>query len=282
MIKLSAITEMFKHYGDTLYKTNDLITEFDDSKDIFFKTIEDEYIAILKIDDENSILFSFSEHDIKHGEITYSAELKNNKINGRCINWAEPLSYEEYKNGTLNGYSELIDHEILDHRGNYIKGIRDGWWEFGDKYLEIEYYLKRDNFHSLENYRPATFIHYQNGQEINSLSTLDSEYEYELAVFAEIKSNILDKELLKIQIIKTQIKEKVDKGEIYKGKKTNYCSYETYLKMTNLPNLKINTEACFASAINYDEIENSYFKLIEKKEVSVDKFKNDYVQIWMC
>ena len=46
MIKLSAITEMFKHYGDTLYKTNDLITEFDDSKDIFFKTIEDEYIII--------------------------------------------------------------------------------------------------------------------------------------------------------------------------------------------------------------------------------------------
>lgn len=276
MIKLSAITEMFKYHGDTLYKTNDLITEFDDSKDIFFKTIEDEYIAILKIDDENSILFSFSEHDIKHGEITYSAELKNNKINGRCINWEEPLSYAEYKNGTLNGYNELIDHEILDYRGNYIKGIRDGWWEFGDKYLEIEYYRKRDNFHSLENYRPATFIHYQNGQEINSLSTLDSEYEYELAVFAEIKSNISDKELLK-----TQIKEKVDKGEIYKGKKTNYCSYETYLKMTNLPNLKINTEACFASAINYDEIKNSYFKLFKKKEVSVDKFKNDYVQIWL-
>ena len=270
------------HHGDTLYKTNDLITEFDDSKDIFFKTIEDEYIAILKIDDVNSLLFLFSEHDIKHGEISYSAELKNNKINGCCINWEEPLSYEEYKNGTLNGYSELIDHEILDYRGNYIKGIKDGWWEFGDKYLEIEYYRKRDNFHSLENYRPATFVHYQNGQEINSLSTLDCEYEYELAVFAEIKSNISDSEILK-----TQIKEKVDKGEIYKGKKTNYCSYETYLKMTNLPNLKTNTQGmnhyqgvCFASAINYDEVKDSYSKLIKKKEVSVDKFKNDYVQIW--
>ena len=34
MIKLSAITEMFKYHGDTLYKTNDLITEFDDSKDL--------------------------------------------------------------------------------------------------------------------------------------------------------------------------------------------------------------------------------------------------------
>ena len=41
MIKLSAITEMFKHYGETCYKTNDLITELDDSEDIFFKTIED-------------------------------------------------------------------------------------------------------------------------------------------------------------------------------------------------------------------------------------------------
>jgi len=35
MIKLSAITEMFKYYGDTRYETNDLITEFDDSKDSF-------------------------------------------------------------------------------------------------------------------------------------------------------------------------------------------------------------------------------------------------------
>lgn len=32
MIKLSAITEMFKYYGDTLYKTNDLITEVDKFK----------------------------------------------------------------------------------------------------------------------------------------------------------------------------------------------------------------------------------------------------------
>ena len=275
MIKLSAITEMLKYYGDTWYKSDDLTTEFDDSKDIFFKTIEDEYIAILKIDDVNSILFLFSEHDIEHGEISYSAELKNNKINGRCIHWAEPFSYAEYKNGTLNGYNELIDHEIIDQRGNYIKGIKDGWWEYGDEYMEIAYYEDRDDFHSIENYRPATFIHYQNGQEINSLSTLDSEYEYELAVLAEIKSNISDKELLK-----TKIKEKVDIGEIYKGKKTNYCSYETYLKMTNLPNLKINIQACFASAINYNEIKDSYSKLIKKKEVSVDKFKNDYVQIW--
>ena len=61
MIKLSAITEMFKYYGDTRYETNDLTTEFDDSKDIFFKTIGDEYIAILKIDDENSMLFEFDE-----------------------------------------------------------------------------------------------------------------------------------------------------------------------------------------------------------------------------
>ena len=47
MIKLLAITEMFMYYGDTCYKTNDLITEFDDSKDIvfeFFQTKDKEYI----------------------------------------------------------------------------------------------------------------------------------------------------------------------------------------------------------------------------------------------
>ena len=47
MIKLKTIADLID------YQTDDLTTEFDDSKDIFFKTIYDEYIAILKcIQDE--------------------------------------------------------------------------------------------------------------------------------------------------------------------------------------------------------------------------------------
>ena len=42
MIKLKTIADLIDN------RTDDLTTEFDDSKDIFFKTIYDEYIAILK------------------------------------------------------------------------------------------------------------------------------------------------------------------------------------------------------------------------------------------
>ena len=51
MIKLKTIAELLD------FKTDDLTTEFDDSKDIFFKTTAEDHIEILKIDHARSIIF---------------------------------------------------------------------------------------------------------------------------------------------------------------------------------------------------------------------------------
>jgi len=288
MIKLKTIADLID------YRTDDLTTEFDDSKDIFFKTIEDEYIAILKIDDENSMLFLFSEHGIKWGEMDYSIELKNYKFHGRYIEWTDVMGYYEYKNGVLHGYSENAFQEILSERGFYKNGLKDGWWEYGDGSMEVAYYEDRDDFHSLENYRPSYFDFYSNGFLVNTFLSLDSEFEYQLACEREFTTDLDDRdEGYKKSYFegyartwKEWTKSDLDLGEIKKGRIFDYFSYETYLKMTNLPKLKTPTgkiEEMYdhrARSIDYDQILKEYNALQTKHKVSKDSFEIDNIKIY--
>ena len=143
MLKISTIADLIG------YKTYDFETEFDDSKDIFFKTIEDEYIAILKLDNSKSVIFIIlSRYDLARSDFFYTVEIKNNTLNGRAIYWQEWPHYSEFKGGVLHGYHESAFENILDERGFYDKGVRVGWWEYGDKYEDL-LYDDQDDFHKL-------------------------------------------------------------------------------------------------------------------------------------
>lgn len=283
MIKLKTIADLIDK------RTDDLTTEFDDSKDIFFKTIEDEYIQILKIDNERSVIIV--EDDT--GSVIF-CELKNNQRDGRLIFLDEYMHYEEYKDGVLHGYSEGADQTFLDSRGFYKNGLQEGWWEYGDKYIECEYYEDRDDFHSLENYRAASFDFYLKGHCIRSFWSLDSEYEYQLAIEKEYQYLDEDSDKKKDEsyfdgfagMWKYWTKSDLDQGEIVKGRFNDYFSYETYLKMTNLPKLKPPSrkpkEQCdhCARSIDYDQILKEFDELQTKHKVSVDSFKIDNIKMY--
>lgn len=278
MIKLKTIADLID------YQTDDLTTEFDDSKDIFFKTTSDQYIEILKIDNERSVIIV--EDDT--GSVIF-CELKNNQRDGRLIFLDEYMDYEEYKDGVLDGYSEYAFQTILDERGFYKNGVKDGWWEYGDKYTECEYFEDRDDFHSLENYRAASFHFYLKGHCIRSFWSLDSEYEYQLAFEKEYQylGDLLDfKKDESYLIWKNVTKEQLDGGEIVSGRYIDYFSYETYLKMTNLPKLKPPSskpkEKCdhCARSIDYDQILKEFEEIETKHKVSVDSFKIDNIKMY--
>ena len=285
MIKLKTIADLLG------WKTDDLTTEFDDSKDIFFKTIDDEFIEILKIDDERSIIFN---GDFRGSGYDESIELKNNKLDGRHISWCEWIDYQEFKDGVLHGYSEYSFQEILGERGFYRNGLKDGWWEFGDKYHDCLFYENREDFHSLENYRPASLSFYINDIIINSYHTLDSEYEYQEALEDELRLSTTYMSFKEQEYFCNKYREDtlkrmrdaIESGETYRGLYTDYISYETYLKITNLPKFKPPSELAdfmyswCATSIDYDQILKEYDVFRAKKKVSEDSFKIDSVAMW--
>ena len=275
MLKISTIADLLG------YKTYDFETEFDDSKDIFFKTITDDYIAILKLDNSKSVIFIIWGNDLGRLDFSYTVEIKNNTLNGRAIYWNEWPDYSEFKDGVLHGYHESAFQNILEERGFYDKGVRVGWWERGDKYEDLRY-DDLDDFHKLKDYRAAAFYHYLNGSSSKTYHSISSEYEYKLAVDDEYEHSLLEEKYLNKKIpeltkamkkkdIKERIKDKVESGEIYVGKYNDYFSYDTYLKKTNLPKLNPPNRddemyGWCATSINYSKIMREYSKLLTKKK----------------
>ena len=287
MIKLKKIAE---NLG---YKTDDLETKFDDTKDIFFRTTDGFHFAILKLDKARSIFFEFeSELDVIKASFSLSKELKNGKLDGCSIWWSEWVDYFEYKNGIEDGYCETAFQQKLSERGIYRNGKKEGWWEFGNKYEDIEY--GRKDFYELKDYRPAGMQFFSKGLELGSFYPTDSTYQYENAVnreygsFSDIAYEYKDdpkkfdklKKSLKKSLI-SSIKEEVEKEGIYKGDHASYISYATYLKITNLSKLKPpghpESWGGAANSINYYELEQKYCEIIEKK-VSIKNFTIDNIR----
>jgi hypothetical protein len=282
MIKLKKIAD---NLG---YITNDIKTEFDDTKDIFFRAENGIYYALLKLDKTRSIFFSFfDERAVMEGSMETSDELKNGKLDGCSIKWIDEPNYYEYKNGIAEGYHEYANQEKLSARGFYKNGKREGWWEFGDKYDDIAY--GREDFFELKDYRPARMVFYNQGLDLGDFYPTDSVYEYERATSLEYGpltqtyDNYRDHpetfDHLKKHLIR-YIKEEVEKGGIYRGDRASYISYTTYLKVTNLSKLKPpdhpHSYGGHANSINYWELESKYWKIIDKK-VSIKNFKIDNI-----
>ena len=201
---------------------------------------------------------------------------------GGSRNWIKPYN------------SENAFQKILSERGFYKNGLKDGWWEYGDGSMEVAYYEDRDDFHSLENYRPSYFDFYSNGFLVNTFVSLDSELEYQLACEKEFTTDLEDRdEDYKKSYFegyartwKEWAKIDLDHGEIVKGRFYDYFSYETYLKMTNLPKLKPPSrkpkkqcDHC-ARSIDYDQIIKEFDELQTKHKVSVDSFKIDNIKMY--
>lgn len=280
MIKLKTIADLLD------FKTDDLTTEFDDSKDIFFKTTDEDHIEILKIDHARSIIFVSSN---LNDTFDISIELKNNKRDGRLIFWSEWMDYEEFEDGFLNGYSECAFEQILTERGFFKNGLKEGWWEYGDKYHDLLFYENRGDFHSIENYRPAYLRFYIKGINISEYWTLDSQYEYQEAIKNESEKSVTYNSYIKGQEFwrnswkestEKWMRDAIESGGTYFGKVQNYISYETYLKITNLPKLKPPINETYARSIDYDQILKEYNKLRTMKKVSRNSFKSEPVQLW--
>ena len=268
--------------------------EFCDTKDIYFKTPEDDYLALIKLNKVDSLLFITNGDEVESGELDTTLEIKNGAVHGRVIHWSEWYDYAEYEQGVLHGYSEYTFQSIFGERGFYKNGKEDGWWEFGDKSIDVSYDDNREGFHTLDNYRPGSYAQYIDGVQLNSYMSLDSEFEYKLMAeneygpltptYDEFKHHPETFDWIKQQLI-NRVKEKVEKGEVYRGDNCSYFSYETYLSLTNLPKLKTprsQTKELYdycARSIDYDAIYNQYQKILKSKNLKKENFTDDLINI---
>ena len=216
-------------------------------------------IARLELDGGKSIVFGLR-GDLDDFEIESSEEFLNNKKHGKSIFWQEWVDYEEYKDGILDGYSEYAHQSYLSERGFYKNGKKDGWWEFGDKYLDMEF--DQDHYYALSDYRAPSVVFYSQDLVIEQFEITDLDYEYEL--FAESDESFNPSNARKV----------IEDGGIYRGRSGSYLSYATYLKLTNLPKLKppegdfSESNELFqhcARAIDYDQIWNDYMQLLGER-----------------
>ena len=268
--------------------------EFCDTKDIYFKTPEDDYLALIKLNKVDSLLFIINGVKFERGEFGITLEIKNGAVHGRVIDWMEWNDYAEYEQGVLHGYSEYTFQSIFGERGFYKNGKEDGWWEFGDKYVDISYYDNREDFHTLDNYRPGSYAQYIDGVQLNYYWSLDSEFEYKLMAenelgpltptYNEFKHHPKTFDWIKQKLI-NQVKVKVEKGEVYRGNNYSYFSYETYLSLTNLPKLKTprsQTKELYdycARSIDYDAIHIQYQNILKSKKLKKENFTDDLINI---
>ena len=78
--------------------------EFCDTKDIYFKTPEDDYLALIKLNKVDSLLFIINGVELERGELDTTLEIKNGAVHGRVIDWMEWNNYAEYEEGVMHGY----------------------------------------------------------------------------------------------------------------------------------------------------------------------------------
>ena len=100
--------------------------EFCDTKDIYFKTPEDDYLALIKLNKVDSLLFIINGVKFERGEFGITLEIKNGAVHGRVIHWSEWNDYAEYEQGVMHGYSESTFQSIFGERGFYKNGKEDG------------------------------------------------------------------------------------------------------------------------------------------------------------
>lgn len=250
-------------------------TQFDHDKDFIFETdysgVEGTYIAHINMKNNKSLICTFSNKaDLDKFDFDFSVELLNGQVHGRVIYWNEWNDYSEFKNGVLDGYCENTHQQYLGERGCYKGGLEDGWWEYGDKYIDLKY--GSIDFHQLKNYRAASFALYKKGIQLGYFHSVDSDYEYELAV---------KEEGLIMPGMPELICDAIEQEEIYRGQSVSYFSYAMYLKITNLPALIAPSNETVESkmyshcarAIDYDDIYNQYKKIMKSTEFKPTQIK---------
>ena len=99
--------------------------EFCDTKDIYFKTPEDHYLAMVKLNKVDSLLFITNGDEVERREFDTTLEIKNGVVHGRVIHWTEWIDYAECEQGVMHGYSESAFQSIFGERGFYKNGKKE-------------------------------------------------------------------------------------------------------------------------------------------------------------
>ena len=261
MIKLKTIADLID------YQTDDLTTGFDDSKDIFFKTCDDEYAAILKNDNARSIILLFHSWKDIPNEFYRLVEIKDNKKHGSDLSCLEYLHYEEFREGILHGYHEShYQGGWLEFRGFYKKGLMEGWWEKNYSYMD-----EKNEYDQLKSINGPNFIfQYINDIHIVKLRLLETKNDFIDAANREDSSAELIRKVL------------LD-NRVYSGNGINYISPSTYKKITNLENLELKWSSypVYHPVSNYvSKVCKRHTDIIKKANINVNNFPAKTYSLW--
>jgi hypothetical protein len=254
--------------------TDDSNSVFDDSKDIFLRTLCDECIAVLKIDDSRSmILWFLSEKDFVAGDFHYLAEIKNNKNHGCIIAGIEHIEYREFKNGILDGYTEShYQGGNLEYRGIYSHGVRDGYWEWDYNY---DGYCEWGKDYGYKFLGPWDVEHYSGGTKLGNFALLETQDDYREAAKDEnkIDSDLQEKEIRKI----------IQNNRIYRGKYNNYVSRAKFQEISNLAPLQLKSSkypSIYHPVSNYvSDISKRHDRILKNRNLDIDKLSKEIYNI---
>ena len=273
MIKLKTIADLID------YQTDDLTTEFDDSKDIFFKTLEDEYVALLKADDDRSTVLLFSNESDIPCDFFRLVEIKNNKKHGSSLSCIEHLHYEEFQEGILHGYHEShYQGSNIEFRGFYKNGKRDGWWEREYNYENVDISLEEYSLNVSNG--PYWAFQYVNGIHITNMTLLETKNDFMNAAKSENETDYgnyyLDKK-------EEELRNNLSKDQVYFGKGISYISPSAYKKITNLENLELKWSdyPLLHPVSNYiSKVCKRHTDILKKTCLNVNNFPAKSYSIW--
>ena len=273
MVKLKTIADLID------YQTDDLTTEFDDSKDIFFKTIDDEYMAILKADDVRSMVLLFSNKSDIPSDFFRLVEIKNNKKHGSDLSCLEHLHYEEFHEGILHGYHEShYQGSNLEFRGFYKNGERDGWWEREYNYENVETSSRECSLNGSNG--PYSAFQYVNGINITNLRLLETKNDFKNAAKSE---NEVDYGNYYLDKQEERLRNTLSKHQVYFDKGISYISPSAYKKITNLENLELKWSDYPLShpVSNYvSRVCKRHSNILKKACLNVNNFPAKSYSIW--
>lgn len=201
-----------------------------------------ELLGIIKVNSSTALMLDFdfpdgpfADKNVYHP--TCTAEIQNGSVTKDYsyydFMWPQ---YTEYKSGVMHGYYEDCFQQTLRERGFMKNGVKEGWWEYGNKYTDPDELVKQvEHWHEIGDkfeeghylktpvYRPAECVLYQNDGSSKSYYITDFDYEF-------------SDEYMKSPV---DVKETLAQGNIYYEEEDYaWLSYETYLKITNLPRLR--------------------------------------------
>ena len=276
MIKLKTIADLID------YQTDDLTTGFDDSKDIFFKTCDDEYAAILKNDNARSIILLFHSWKDIPNEFYRLVEIKDNKKHGSDLSCLEYLHYEEFREGILHGYHEShYQGGWLEFRGFYKKGLMEGWWEKNYSYMD-----EKNEYYQLKSINGPNFMfQYINDIHIVELRLLETKNDFIDAAIWQIEES-KDYALATDWFVKSReelIRKVLLDNRVYSGNGINYISPSTYKKITNLENLELKWSSypVYHPVSNYvSKVCKRHTDIIKKANINVNNFPAKTYSLW--